>query len=105
MPYQAVLIRSSIIIYYDIFTNHLLHPWDLQTADNFHLLRPGRLLLLYFLLEKIMKTKKCLMVIRRIYCCMCVSLFVSFVDKKYFNLIHDISKKQIQNEVFVMFLR
>ena len=79
MPYQAVLIRSSIIIYYDIFTNHLLHPWDLQTADNFHLLRPGRLLLLYFLLEKIMKTKKC--------------LTVSFVDEKYFHFIHDISRK------------
>ena len=76
MPYQAVLIRSSIIIYYDIFTNHLLHPWDLQTADNFHLLRPGRLLLLYFLLEKIMKTKKCLT-----------------VDEKYFHFIHDISRK------------
>ena len=87
MLYQAVLIRSSIIVYYDIFTNHLLHPWDLQAADNFHLLRPGMLLLLYFLLEKIMKTKKCLMVIRS------VSLFVSFVDKKYFNLIHDISRK------------
>ena len=84
MPYQAVLIRSSIIIYYDIFTNHLLHPWDLQTADNFHLLRPGRLLLLYFLLEKIMETKKCLTVVR---------LFVSFVDEKYFHFIHDISRK------------
>ena len=61
MLYQAVLILSSIIDYYDICTNHLLYPWDLQTADNFYLLRPGRLLLLYFLLEKIMNTKKCLM--------------------------------------------
>ena len=76
MLYQAVLILSSIIIYYDICTNHLLYPWDLQTADNFYLLRPGRLLLLYFLLEKIMNTKKCLMG---------SGMLVSLVDKKLFS--------------------
>ena len=86
MLYQAVLILSSIIIYYDICTNHLLYPWDLQTADNFYLLRPGRLLLLYFLLDKVMNTKKCFVV-------MCVSLHVSFVEKTYFHFIHDISRK------------